>query len=57
MDYKPKVFKQCDYCETMQDERVLYQYKIEHLIMLETVCLACLFKIQSESIDERFQNL
>ena len=57
MNYKPKKYKKCDYCETMQDERVLYQYKIEHFIMLESVCLSCLFKIQKESIDQRFQNM
>ena len=57
MEYKQKVFKICDYCETLQDERVLYHYKIEHLIMLEHVCLKCLFKIQKESIDERFRDI
>jgi MinD superfamily P-loop ATPase len=57
MDYKSKKYKKCDYCETLQPEHVIYPYKIEHFIMLESVCLSCLFKIQKESIDEQFRDI
>ena len=36
----------CDVCLKYNDERVIYRYIVGEFIMLENVCLACLFQVK-----------
>jgi hypothetical protein len=36
----------CEICLKMVDERVIYEYIVETFLMLESVCLSCLFRVK-----------
>jgi len=36
----------CEICLKMVDEHVIYEYIVESFLMLESVCLSCLFQVK-----------
>jgi hypothetical protein len=43
-----KVKLKCEICLKYSDENVVYEYIVENFLMLERVCLACLFQVKKE---------
>ena len=43
-----KVKLKCEICLKYSDEHVVYEYIVENFLMLERVCLSCLFQVKKE---------
>lgn len=38
--------RKCEICLKMVDKHVIYEYVVENFLMLESVCLCCLFQVK-----------
>lgn len=50
-----KTYKQCNICVEYYPEHVMYELKCGNVILMENICLLCLFKYSPE-LSQQYNN-